>query len=102
MSGRDLAREPRLGEQWDYRLGEISMPVRLDLSAQPLFGSKRSRDAAPSSKKLQMKEIEIKTAEISETLGREIKTGKCCAQSSTNTRRRRKNAMNGREKMMSY
>ena len=28
----------------DYRLGEMPMPVRPNSSAQPLFGSKRSRD----------------------------------------------------------
>ena len=40
MSGHDLVREPGLGEQRDYRLGEMPMPIRLSSSAQPLFGSK--------------------------------------------------------------
>ena len=56
------------------------MPIRPSSSAQPLFGSKRSRDgpapshsvdsptAAPPSKKVRMNEIEIQTAETSETL----------------------------------
>ena len=80
MSGHDLAREPGLGEKRDYRLGEILMPIRPSSAAQLLFGSKRSRDgpapshfvdsptAAPPSKKAIMNEIEIRTAETSETL----------------------------------
>ena len=80
MSGHDLAREPGLGEQRYYRLGEMPMPARPSSLAQPLFGSKRSRDGlAPShsvdaptaallSKNVRMNEIEIQTAEASETL----------------------------------
>ena len=57
----------------------MPMPVRPSSSAQALFGSKRSRDgpapshsvdspsAAPPSKKVSMNEIEIQTAETSET-----------------------------------
>ena len=41
MSGHDLAREPRLGEQRDHRLGEMPLPVQ---PAQPLIGAKRLRD----------------------------------------------------------
>ena len=56
------------------------MPVRPNSSAQPLFGSKRSRDgpghwysadspsAAPPSKFMKMSEIELQPAETSETL----------------------------------
>ena len=80
MSGHDLAREPGLGEQRDYRLGEMPMPVRSHSSAQLLFGSKRSRNgpgpsysadspsAAPPSKQVKMSEIEIQMSETSETL----------------------------------
>ena len=80
MSGHDLARAPGLSDQKDYRLGEKPMPVRPNSSAQPLFGSKRSCDglglsyyadspcAAPPTKKVRMSEIEIQTAETSETL----------------------------------
>ena len=85
MSGHDLAREPGLGEQRDYRLGETPMPIRSSSSAQPLFGSKRSRDgpaplhsvdsptAASPSKKVRMNELETQTAEISETLAKRDK-----------------------------
>ena len=48
-SGHDWAHEPGLGEQKDYRLGEVPIPVRLSSSAQPLFGSERSRDGLPPS-----------------------------------------------------
>ena len=82
MSGHDLAREPGLGEQRDYRLGEMPLPVR---PVQPLIGAKRSRDgpspshsagsptAAPPMQKVRMKEIQIQTAENSETLERKEK-----------------------------
>ena len=78
MSGHDLARMPGLCDQRDCRLGEMPMLVRPNSSAQPV-GSKRSRDglgpsysansisAAPPSNKLKMSEIEIQTAETSET-----------------------------------
>ena len=80
MSGNDLDREPGLGEQRDYKLGEIPIPIRPSSSAQPLFGSKRSRDwpasshsvyslfAAPPSKEMGTNEIELQTAKTSETL----------------------------------
>ena len=80
MSGHDLARKRGLGEQRDYWLGEMPMQIPPSSSAQPLFGSKRSRDGpAPShfvdsptaalpSKKVRLNEIEIQTAETSETL----------------------------------
>ena len=41
MSGLDLAREPRLGEQSDHRLAEMPLPVR---PVQPLVEEKRWRD----------------------------------------------------------
>ena len=41
MSGHNLAREPVLGEQRDYRLGEMPLPVR---PVEPLIGAKRSPD----------------------------------------------------------
>ena len=41
MPGHDLDREPGLGEQKDYRLGEMPLPVQ---PVQPLIGAKRSRD----------------------------------------------------------
>ena len=44
MSGQDLAREPVLCEQRDYRLGEMPLPVRWISYAHPLFGAKRLRD----------------------------------------------------------
>ena len=77
MSGHDLAREPRLGEQRDHRLGEMPLPVQ---PAQPLIGAKRLRDgpgpshsvdsptAAPPLKRLKVTEIEIQTSETIETL----------------------------------
>ena len=80
ISAHDLAREPGLGKQRDYRLGEMPMPVRPNSSAQTLFRSKRSRDgpypsysadsssAAPPSKKMKMSEIEQQSTETSETL----------------------------------
>ena len=80
MSGYDLAREPGLVEQRNYRLGEMPMQVRPSSSAQPLFGPKISRvgpapspsvdspTAAPPSKKVRMNEIELQTAKTSETL----------------------------------
>ena len=58
----------------------MPMPVRPYSSAQPLFGSRRSRNgpapsysvdspsAVPPSKKVKMREIEIQTAETSKTL----------------------------------
>ena len=80
MFGHDLAREPGIGKQRDYRLGEMTMPIRSNSSAQPLFGSKISCNgpasshsvdsptAASPSKKLRMSEIKIQTVETSETL----------------------------------
>ena len=80
ISGHVLAREPGLSEQRDYKLGEIPMPIRSSSSAQPLFGSKRSRDGSasshsvyspfgsPPSKKVRMDEIELQAAKTSETL----------------------------------
>ena len=77
MSGHDLAREPGLGEQRDYRLGEMPLPVQ---PAQPLIGAKRQRDgpgpshsvdspiAAPPPKRVRVSEIEIQTSETIETL----------------------------------
>ena len=82
MSGHDLAREPGLSEQRDYRLGEMPLPVR---PVQPLIGAKRSRDgpgpshsadsppAAPTMQKVRMNEIQIQTAETSETLEKKDK-----------------------------
>ena len=82
MSGHDLAREPRLGEQRDHRLGEMPLPVQ---PAQPLIGAKRQRDgpgpshsvdsptAAPPSKKVRVSEIEIQTSETVETLEKKEK-----------------------------
>ena len=82
MSGHDLAREPVLGEQRDYRLGEKPLPVR---PVQPLIGAKRSPDgpgpshsadsptAAPPMKKVRMNEIQIQTAETNETLEKKNK-----------------------------
>ena len=82
MSGHDLAREPGLGEQMDHRLGEMPLPVR---PMQPLIGAKQSRDgsgpshsaasatAVPPLKKVKMNEIEIQTAETSETLEKKDK-----------------------------
>ena len=77
MSGRDLAREPGLGEQRDHRLGEMPLPVQ---PAQPLIGAKRLRDGpdpshsvdsptvAPPPKRVRVSEIEIQTSETIETL----------------------------------
>ena len=77
MSGHNLAREPGLGEQRDYRLGEMPLPVQ---PAQPLIGAKRLQDgpgpshsvdsstAAPPLKRLKVSEIEIRTSETIETL----------------------------------
>ena len=91
MSGRDLARDPGLGEQRNYRLGQIPMPIRPSSSAQPLFGSKRSRigpapshsvdspTAAPPSKKLRMNAIRIETADTSETIEKRDKDWEMCA-----------------------
>ena len=82
MSGHDLAREPVLGEQRDYRLGETPLPVR---PVQPLIGAKRSPEgpgpshsadsptAAPPMKKVRMNEIQIQTAESNETLEKKNK-----------------------------
>ena len=82
-TGHDLAREPGLGDQKDYRLEDMSMPVQSDISAHPLFGSKGSRDgpaysadsptAAPPSMKVKMNEIEIKTAETKEILEKRVR-----------------------------
>ena len=44
MSGHDLAREPGLEEQTDYRLGEMPISVCSKSISQPLFVSKRPRD----------------------------------------------------------
>ena len=44
MSGHDLAREPGLSKQRDYRLKEISLAVRPNSFAQPLLGARRSRN----------------------------------------------------------
>ena len=80
MYWQDLAREPGLDDHRGYRLGEMPMPVRPYSSAQPLFGSRRSRNGpgpsysvdspsvVPPSKKVKMREIEIQTAETSKTL----------------------------------
>ena len=78
MSDHDLAREPRLGEQRDHRLGEMPLPVQ---PAQPLIGAKRQRDgpgpshsvdsptAAPPPKRVRVSEIEIQTSDtVEETL----------------------------------
>ena len=77
MSGHDLAREPGLGENMDYRLG--GMPLQIQ-PAQPLIGAKRQRDgpgpshsvdsptAAPPPKRVRVSEIEIQTSETIETL----------------------------------
>ena len=73
MSVHDLARVPGLGKHRDCRIREMPMPVRPRFSAQPLVGSKRTRDgpcpsysadsptAASSSKKVKVYEIEIQT-----------------------------------------
>ena len=92
MSGYDLARDTGQGEQRDYRLGEMPMPIRPISSAQPLLGPRRSRNglapshsadsptAASPSKKVRMNEIELLTAETSETLEKRGKDGaKLCA-----------------------
>ena len=85
MPGHDLACEPGLGEQRDYMMVEMPMPVRPCFSAQPLFGSKVSRNgpvpshsmdsssAAPPSKKVRLNEIEMQMAETSETLEKRLK-----------------------------
>ena len=85
MPGHDLARETGLGEQRDYRMVEMPMPVRPCFSAQPLSGSKTSRDgpvpshsvdspsAAPPSKKVRMNEVEMQMAETSETFEKRLK-----------------------------
>ena len=39
MSGYDLAREPRVGEQRDHRLGEMPLPVQ---PVQPLVGARHT------------------------------------------------------------
>ena len=77
MSGHGLAREPRLGEQRDHRLGEMPLPFQ---PVQPFIGAKRLRDgpcpshsvdsptAAPPLKRVRMNEIEIQTTETIETL----------------------------------
>ena len=46
MSGHDLAREPKLGEQRDHRLGEMPLPNQ---PAQPLIGAKRLPNSCSSS-----------------------------------------------------
>ena len=68
MSDHDLAREPRLGEQRDHRLGEMPLPTQ---PAQPLIAAKILRDgpgpshsvdsptAAPPPKRVRVSEIEI-------------------------------------------
>ena len=80
-SGHDMAREPRLGEQRDHRLGEMPLPVR----PEPLIGAKRSRygpglshsadspKAAPPQKTVKMSEMEIQTSETIETLEKKEK-----------------------------
>ena len=85
MSGHDLAREPGLGKQRDYRLGEMPLTVRPNSYAQPILGAKRSRDglgpsrsadsptAAPPSKKVKMNEMEIQFSETIETLDKKEK-----------------------------
>ena len=77
ISGHDLAREPGLGEQRDYWLGEMPLP---ELPVQPLIGAKRSRDGpgpsysadspteAPPSKKVKTYVMEIQTSETIEAL----------------------------------
>ena len=115
MSGHYLAREPGPGEQRDFRLGEIPMPIRPSSSAQPLLGSKRSLDGpAPShsvdsptaalpSKKVGMNEIETQTAETSETFEkRENKDWKALCANLMSTRRKRRIVTNGRESTTSY
>ena len=79
LSGHDIAREPGLGEQRYYRLGEMRLPIR------PLSGAKRSRDcscpshsadsptAPPPSKNVRMNEMEIQTSETIETLDKKDK-----------------------------
>ena len=82
ISGHDLAREPRLGEQRDHWLGEMPLPVQL---VQLLIGAKGLRDgpgpshsvdsptAAPPLKGVRMNEIEIQTSVTIETLGKKDK-----------------------------
>ena len=110
MSGDDLVREPGLGEQRDYRLGEMPMLIRPSFEAQPHFGSKRLRDGpapshsvdsptvAPPSKKVRMNELEIQTAETSETLEKRDKDWR----ELTSIRKKPRIAMNGRESTTSY
>ena len=111
MFGHDLAREPGIGEQSDYRLWEMPLPVR---PAQPLIGAKRSRDgsdpshsvdsprSAPPSKKVRLSEIEIQTAETRDTLKKGAKAGKNCALNLMNTKRERKIVTNGRKSITSF
>ena len=76
----------------------MPMPGDPNSSAQPLFGSKKSRDgpapsysvdspsAAPLSKKMRMNEIEIQKAEASETLVKRDKDWeKLCAEYNPDT-----------------
>ena len=74
-----------LGEQRDYRLGEMPLPVQ---PVQPLIRAKRSRDrpgpshsadsptAAPPMKKIRMDKVQIQTAETSEALEKKDKEWK--------------------------
>ena len=84
ISGHDLVREPGLGEQGDYRLGEMPLPVQPE---QPHIEAKRSRDGPGSSHsadsptavlpmtKFRMNEIQIQTAETNELWRQKTKTG---------------------------
>ena len=82
VSGDDLTREPRLGEERDHRLGEMPLQVQ---SMQPLIGTKRLRDgpgpshstnspavASPLERE-RMSDIDIQTSETIEKLEKKEK-----------------------------
>ena len=76
----DLARERGLGEQTDYRPGEMTLAVHPSSMTEPPQRSKRSRDgpgpshsidsstAALPSKKIKLNNIEVQAAETIRTL----------------------------------
>ena len=82
MSGHDLAREPGLEEQTDYRPGEMPISVRSKSTSQRPrdgpgpYNSADSSSAAPSSEKAKTNEIEIQTAETSKNLEKRARTGR--------------------------
>ena len=90
------------------------MPLRPNSSAQPLFGSKRSRDvpapshsvdsstATPLSKKVRMNDIEIQTTETNETLENRDKDCREFRAKFDEYGRKPRFATNGRESTTSY